>query len=186
MKAVMNYTVPQLSVPPMALRHAFWSRLTLSDLHDYTQTDHIRQESSGRVWSVRRSDLYLTMHSYATGGIQTHNPSERAATDHYEMHSVMAFFFSIVVRALLVYICVACVETLWSIALLLQETLAQIQPVSKTPDCRGAPCPIQVFCNCWITTLRCVSHPRCVGAKTKNFCLLHLQSNTTVFHLVIQ
>ena len=31
-----------------------------------------------------------------------------------------------------------------------------------------------------------VRHPRCVGSITKNFCLLHIQSNTTIFHLVVQ
>jgi len=25
-----------------------------------------------------------------------------------------------------------------------------------------------------------VRHPRCVGSKTKNFCVLHIQSNTTI------
>jgi len=30
-----------------------------------------------------------------------------------------------------------------------------------------------------------VHHPRCVGSITKNFCLLHIQSNTTVFHPVV-
>jgi len=29
-------------------------------------------------------------------------------------------------------------------------------------------------------------HPRCVGSITKNFCVLHIQSNTTIFHLVVQ
>jgi len=29
-------------------------------------------------------------------------------------------------------------------------------------------------------------HPRCVGSITKNFCVLHMQSNTTIFHLVVQ
>ena len=29
-------------------------------------------------------------------------------------------------------------------------------------------------------------HPRCVGSITKNFCVLHTQSNTTIFHLVVQ
>ena len=31
-----------------------------------------------------------------------------------------------------------------------------------------------------------VRHPRCVGSITKNFCVLHVQSNTTIFHLVLQ
>jgi hypothetical protein len=31
-----------------------------------------------------------------------------------------------------------------------------------------------------------VRHPRCVGSKTRNFCVLHVQSNTTMFHLVVQ
>jgi len=31
-----------------------------------------------------------------------------------------------------------------------------------------------------------VRHPRCVGSITKNFCVLHLQSNTTIFPLVVQ
>ena len=31
-----------------------------------------------------------------------------------------------------------------------------------------------------------VRHPRCVGSMTKNFCVLHIQSNTTIFHLVVQ
>ena len=30
-----------------------------------------------------------------------------------------------------------------------------------------------------------VRHPRCVGSITKNFCVLHIQSNTTIFHLVV-
>jgi len=31
-----------------------------------------------------------------------------------------------------------------------------------------------------------VRHSRCVGSTTKNFCVLHIQSNTTIFHLVVQ
>jgi len=31
-----------------------------------------------------------------------------------------------------------------------------------------------------------VRHPRCVGSITKNFCVLHVQSNTTVFYLLEQ
>jgi len=31
-----------------------------------------------------------------------------------------------------------------------------------------------------------VRHPRCVGSITKNFCVLHKQSNTTIFKLVVQ
>ena len=31
-----------------------------------------------------------------------------------------------------------------------------------------------------------VRHPRCVGSITKNYCVLHIQSNTTIFHLVVQ
>jgi len=31
-----------------------------------------------------------------------------------------------------------------------------------------------------------VRHPRCVGPITKNFCVLHIQSYTTIFHLVAQ
>ena len=31
-----------------------------------------------------------------------------------------------------------------------------------------------------------VRHPRCVGSITKNFCVLHIQSNTSIFHLVVQ
>jgi len=31
-----------------------------------------------------------------------------------------------------------------------------------------------------------VCHPHCVGSITKNFCVLHIQSNTTIFHLVVQ
>ena len=31
-----------------------------------------------------------------------------------------------------------------------------------------------------------VRHPRCVGSITKEFYVLHIQSNTTIFHLVIQ
>ena len=31
-----------------------------------------------------------------------------------------------------------------------------------------------------------VRHPRCVGSITKNICVLHIQSNTTIFHLVVQ
>ena len=27
-----------------------------------------------------------------------------------------------------------------------------------------------------------VCHPRCVGSVTKNYCVLHIQSNTTIFH----
>ena len=27
-----------------------------------------------------------------------------------------------------------------------------------------------------------VCHPRCVGSITKNFCLLHIHSNTTIFN----
>ena len=30
-----------------------------------------------------------------------------------------------------------------------------------------------------------VRHPRCVGSITKNFCVLHVQSNTTIFHPVV-
>ena len=29
-----------------------------------------------------------------------------------------------------------------------------------------------------------VRHPRCVGTITQKFCVLHFQSNTTIFHLV--
>ena len=28
-------------------------------------------------------------------------------------------------------------------------------------------------------------HPRCVGSIAKNFCVLHIQSNATIFHLLI-
>ena len=31
-----------------------------------------------------------------------------------------------------------------------------------------------------------VRHPRCVGTIAQKFCVLHLQSNTTIFHLVVQ
>jgi len=31
-----------------------------------------------------------------------------------------------------------------------------------------------------------VRHPRCVGSMTKNFGVLHIQSNTTAFHPVVQ
>ena len=31
-----------------------------------------------------------------------------------------------------------------------------------------------------------VCHPRCVSSITKNFCLLQTQSNTTIFHLLVQ
>jgi len=31
-----------------------------------------------------------------------------------------------------------------------------------------------------------VRHHRHVGSITKNFCVLHIQSSTTVFHLVVQ
>jgi len=27
---------------------------------------------------------------------------------------------------------------------------------------------------------------RCVGSITKNLCVLHIKSNTTIFHLVVQ
>ena len=30
-----------------------------------------------------------------------------------------------------------------------------------------------------------VRHSRCVGSITKNFCVLHIQLNTTIFHLVV-
>jgi len=29
-------------------------------------------------------------------------------------------------------------------------------------------------------------HPRCVSSITKNVSVLHIQSNTTIFHLVVQ
>ena len=46
----------------------------------------------------------------------------------------------------------------------------------------------------WIKLLRVnmaiynfeVRHPRCVGSITKNFCVLHIQLNTTIFHLVVE
>ena len=31
-----------------------------------------------------------------------------------------------------------------------------------------------------------VRHPCCVASITKNFCVLHIQSNTNIFHLVVQ
>ena len=31
-----------------------------------------------------------------------------------------------------------------------------------------------------------VRHPRCVGSITKNFCVLHIQFNTTIFHPIVQ
>ena len=31
-----------------------------------------------------------------------------------------------------------------------------------------------------------VRHPRCVGSITKNFCVLHVQSNTTIFYLLVE
>ena len=31
-----------------------------------------------------------------------------------------------------------------------------------------------------------VRHPRCVEFNNKEFCVLHLQSNTTIFHPVVQ
>jgi len=31
-----------------------------------------------------------------------------------------------------------------------------------------------------------VRHPLCFGSITKNFCILHVQSNTTIFHPVVQ
>jgi len=31
-----------------------------------------------------------------------------------------------------------------------------------------------------------VRPPRCVGLITENFCVLHIQSNKTIFHLVVQ
>ena len=31
-----------------------------------------------------------------------------------------------------------------------------------------------------------VRHPRCVCSVTKNFCVLHIQPNTTIIHLVVQ
>jgi len=31
-----------------------------------------------------------------------------------------------------------------------------------------------------------VRHPHCVGSMTKNFCVLHVQLNRTIFHLVVQ
>ena len=30
-----------------------------------------------------------------------------------------------------------------------------------------------------------VCHPRCVGTITQKFCVLHVQSNTTIFQLVV-
>jgi len=29
-------------------------------------------------------------------------------------------------------------------------------------------------------------HPRCVGSITKNFCVLHVQSDTTICYLLVQ
>ena len=31
-----------------------------------------------------------------------------------------------------------------------------------------------------------VCHPRCVGSITKNFCVLHIQSNTTIFSSTVR
>jgi len=31
-----------------------------------------------------------------------------------------------------------------------------------------------------------VRHPHCVGSITKNFCVLHVQSSTTIFYLFVQ
>jgi hypothetical protein len=31
-----------------------------------------------------------------------------------------------------------------------------------------------------------VRHPCCVGSITKNFCVLHVQSNTTIFYLLVE
>ena len=30
-----------------------------------------------------------------------------------------------------------------------------------------------------------VRYPRCVGSIIKNFCILHINSNTNIFHLVV-
>ena len=59
----------------------------ISRLHDHTQTHHTRQYSSGRVISPTHRLLPDdTQHSqerdiHASGGIRTHNPSKRAASD---------------------------------------------------------------------------------------------------------
>ena len=46
----------------------------------------------------------------------------------------------------------------------------------------------QSHCSCQSVPLLCnfeVRHPRCVGSITKNFCVLHIQSNTTIFHPIV-
>ena len=65
----------------------YWAKAPLSRIHDHTQTHHTREDSSGRVTSpTQRPVPNNTQHSqqtdiHAPGGIQTRNPSKRAAAN---------------------------------------------------------------------------------------------------------
>ena len=100
MNAVMNCTVPQLS---LSLSYGASARILVTAYpigpsRSHSDTPH----SAGVLWpSViiptqwplpDNAQRPQKTDSHATGGIQTHNPSEWAATDHYEVHSVMPFF----------------------------------------------------------------------------------------------
>ena len=65
-----------------------WAEVSsLSRIHDHTQTQHTRQDSSGRVISQTQKHLPdNTQHSqetdvHAPGGIRIHNSSKREAAD---------------------------------------------------------------------------------------------------------
>jgi len=46
-------------------------------------------------------------------------------------------------------------------------------------------CYSSKFLKMWLINFE-ARHPHCVGSITKDFCVLHIQSNTTIFHLVVQ
>jgi len=111
--------------------------------------------SAGVFWTSVISPTQWPLHDNAQPcHRRDSNPQSQRASGHRPLRNAFrhAVFFGRGSSLADVHLCV---ETLWSIDLLLQETLAQIQPVSKMPDYQGVPCPIQVFCNWWITTLRC-------------------------------
>jgi len=143
----------------MALRRAFWSRPTPSGLHDHTQdTPH----SAGVLWTSVVSPTQWSLpnnaqrsqktDSHATGGIQPHNPSERAVTDRYEVHSGTPFFVDR--GSSLTDVCLRCM--CWNV-MINRPTVAGNTNIN-TACFQNAGLSRRTlsdtrFLNCWITTV---------------------------------
>jgi len=107
-------------------------------------------------------------------------------------HNLATCLCSILARVSLVLLCFMCKDQLSYVGRLVHNYCIAFymdrnaHPLAETACC--TPNPHYLSTN-MENSLVCnfeVRHPRCVGSVTKNYCVLHIQSNTIIFHLVGQ